>query len=244
MEILKIKNKKNFIQNFLNPISKVNELCSLTLEKNYIYNLNRTAEGNFILFAYTDSISYDGEKRNLSFADIKKFIKAFECIPQEEDIELRINQNNIEFISHINRFKFYLIDDNIVRGPNYTLEKINSLEFNTEFNLSYNSYLDLIKSSTFLSTEKIYISTKNNTVFAELTDKTKSNVDSFGLVISDKFSGDELISPLCFDLNLFRSISFYKNDQALIKINSKGVIEFRIEQDNYKLKYITTAHIS
>jgi hypothetical protein len=244
MTTLKIRNKKNFIQNFLTPISKVNELCSLTLDKESIYNLNRTAEGNFILFAYTDSVSYDGEKRSLSFADIKKFIKAFECIPQEENVELKINHNNIEFTSHVNRFKFHLIDDNIVRGPNYTIEKINSLEFDTQFKFSYNSYLELLKSSTFLSTEKVYISTKENHVFAELTDKTKNNVDSFGLVISDSFVGDELDTPLCFDLNLFRSISFSKNGEALIKINSKGIIEFGIEQDNYKLKYITTAHIS
>ena len=244
MTTLKIRNKKNFIQNFLNPISKVNELCSLNLNKDNIYNLNRTADGNFILFAFTDSVSYDGEKRCLSFADIKKFIKAFECIPQEENIDLKINENNIEFTSHINRFKFHLIDDNIVRGPNYTLDKINSLQFDTEFNLSYNSYLDLIKSSTFLSTEKVYLSTRGTNVFAELTDKTKSNVDSFELVISDKFTGDELDSPLCFDLNLFRSISFSKNGEALLKINSKGIIEFGVDQDNYKLKYIATAHIS
>ena len=84
--ILKILNKNNFIQKFLTPISKINELCSITLEKDSIYNLNRTSDTNFSLYARTEDVKYEGEKRCISFADIKRFIKVLDCIPLETNI--------------------------------------------------------------------------------------------------------------------------------------------------------------
>ena len=115
--ILKILNKNNFIHKFLTPISKINELCSITLEKNLIYNLNRSSDTNFSLYAKTNDVIYDGEKRVISFSDIKRFIKILDCIPLETNIDLIINENNIEYASHSTKFKFHLINDNIIRGP-------------------------------------------------------------------------------------------------------------------------------
>lgn len=196
------------------------------------------------MFCFSNDIEYEGEKRILSFAEIKKFVKAFDCIPQDTDIILKLNENNIEYKSHINKFKFHLINDNIVRGPNYSIEKLNSLEFNCSFKLTYSSYLNLIKSSTFITSEKVYINTEDGRVIAELTDKTKSNIDSYTLTLSDSFEGDQCPNALAFDFNLFRSLSLAKNSEIDIKLNTKGVIAFILEMDNYKLKYISTAHVS
>lgn len=241
---LKIKNKQNFIQNFLNPISKINDLCSLILENNSIYSFNRTSDSSFTLFSYTEDIEYEGERKTLSFSEIKKFCKAFECIPQDTDIVLNLNENNIEYKSHINKFKFHLISDNIVRGPNYSIEKLNSLEFDLDFKLTYDTYINLIKSSTFISTEKIYIFTENGKVYAELTDKTKNNVDSYSMILSDEFTGKECPTPLAFDFNIFRSIYTKKTNEVIIKLNTKGIVAFIITFDKYNLKYISTAHVS
>jgi hypothetical protein len=242
--ILKILNKQNFIQNFLSPIAKVNDLCSLTLENNSIYSFNRTVDGTFTLYSFSNDIVYEGDKRILSFSEITKFIKAFSTIPQEEDIELKLNENSIEYKSHLNKFKFHLINDNIVKGPSYNLDKLNSLEFNLEFVLSYAAYLNLLKSSTFISSEKIYIYTEDNKVYGELTDKTKNNVDSYTLLLSENYNGSECNKPLAFNFNLFRSISTQKNLDLSIKLNTRGILVFDIQNDKYKLKYISTAHVS
>jgi hypothetical protein len=175
---------------------------------------------------------------------IKKFIKAFECIPQDEDINLKLNENNIEYKSHINKFKFHLINDNIVRGPNYSIEKLNSLEFNSNFVLSYSTYVNLLKSSTFISTEKIYLFSEDSKIYGELTDKTKSNVDSYTILLADSYEGDEIKTSIPFDFNVFRSLYLVKGADADIKINTKGIIAFILDYDKYKLKYISTAHVS
>lgn len=243
---LKILNKSNFIQKFLTPISKINELCSLSLEENSIYNLNRTSDTNFSLYARTEDIKYEGEKRNISFSDLKRFIKLLDCIPLENDIDLIINENNIQFESHSTRFKFHLINDNIIRGPSFNIDKINALEFDCEFKFSYNSYISLIKSSTFIvDSSKIYIHNEGTNILAELTDKTKSNIDTYSTVISNTFVGLDINKPIGFDFDLFKNISFPKNGEILIKLNTKiGFVAFEIQDGNYKLKYIATAKVN
>lgn len=243
---LKILNKSSFIQKFLTPISKINELCSLTLENNSISNLNRTADTNFSLYALTDDIKYEGSKRVISFADIKRFIKVLDCIPSDTNLELILNENSIEYSSHSTRFKFHLIDDNIVRGPSFSIDKINSLEFDCEFTFSHSAYMSLIKSSTFIvDSSKIYLHNEGENVIAELTDKTKNNIDTYSTVISNTFKGDNIEKAIGFDFDLFKNVSFPKNEEIKIKLNTKiGFVAFEIQDGNYKLKYIATAKMN
>lgn len=243
--ILRILNKNNFTQKFLQPISRINDLCSLIIEGNAIYNLNRTADNNFSLYSLcteVETIDYT-EKTTLSFADIKKFIKVFDCI-QENTIDLIIHSNYVEYKSNGTRFKFHLINDNIVRSPNYSIEKINSLKFDTEFLMNASMFNTLIKSSTFItSSNKIYLSTQDGAVIAELNDKSKDNIDTFSTKISDVYKGDSIENPLGFDFDMFRNISALKSPEVLIRLNTNvGFIAFDVDEDNYKLKYTATAY--
>jgi hypothetical protein len=85
--ILRILNKTNFIQKFLTPISRINELCTLTVQKNNIYNLNRTADTNFSLYSVCSDVETEGveENVNLSFADVKKLIKVLDCLSENSN---------------------------------------------------------------------------------------------------------------------------------------------------------------
>jgi len=243
--ILRILNKNNFTQKFLNPISRINELCTLTVQKDNIYNLNRTADTNFSLYSVCSEIQTEGieEKINLSFADIKKLIKVLDCL-SENTLELNLNKNNIEYNDKGTKFRFHLINDNIVKSPNYNIDKINNLQFNTEFKLNSTTHSHLIKSSTFITdSNKIYISTENGYVMGELTDKSKNNIDSYSIKISDFYGGDSITKPLSFNFDLFRNISYLKTTESLVRLNTNmGFIAFDVEDDKYKLKYTATAY--
>ena len=242
---LKILNKSNFVQKFLVPISRINDLSSLTLENNSIYNLNRTPDNNFSLYITSNEVEYSGEKRTISFSDIKKFIKVFDCI-QSDVIDLVLTDNTIEYKSNGTKFKFHLINDNIVKSPNFSIDKINSLQFDVSFKMPLSTLNLLIKSSTFITdSNKLYISTNEGKVYGEMTDRTKMVIDSYTTEISDSYDGEEIKKPLAFDFDLFRNISFLRVPEFLIKLNTKiGVIVFDILDDNYKLRYISTAKVS
>lgn len=243
--ILRILNKNSFTQKFLQPISRINDLCSLIVEDGKIYNLNRTSDNNFSLYAVcteVETIDFQ-QKTTLSFSDIKKFIKVFDCIP-ENSIDLIIHSNYVEYKSNGTRFKFHLINDNIVRSPNYSIDKINSLQFNTGFMLSSSSLNTLIKSSTFITdSNKIYLSTDQGVVIAELNDKSKQNIDTFSTKISDGYSGEEIIKPLGFKFDLFRTVSASKCNEILVNINTNiGFIAIDVNEDKYRLKYTATEY--
>lgn len=244
---LKILNRINFIQKFLSPISKINDLCTLTIEDNQIYSINRTVDNNFSLYSRTSDIELIDceEKVNLSFSDIKKFIKILECI-NEDSVELILNPNNIEYKSSAVKFKFHLINDNIVKSPNFNLDKINGLEYNLGFKLSLVMFNTLMKSSVFITnSNKIYISTENGNIIGELNDKTKTNIDTYTSKLSDVYVGDSISTPLAFNFDLFRNISFLKTSELDVSLNTnKGIIAFDVCDDKYKLKYIAVAHVS
>jgi hypothetical protein len=243
--ILRILNKNNFTQKFLIPISRINELCTITVQKDNIYNLNRTADTNFSLYSVCSEIETEGieEKVNLSFADVKKLIKVLDVL-DENSLELILNKNNIEYNNKGTKFRFHLINDNIVKSPNYNIDKINNLKFDNEFKLTSSTHSHLIKSSTFITdSNKIYISTENGFVMGELTDKSKNNIDSYSVKISDFYGGDSITKPLSFNFDLFRNISYLKTTEALVRLNTNmGFIAFDIEDDKYKLKYTATAY--
>ena len=243
--ILRILNKANFTQKFLTPISRINELCTLTVQKNSIYNLNRTADTNFSLYSVCSDVETEGieDNVNLSFADIKKLIKVLDCL-SVNTLDLVLNKNNVEYNDKGTKFRFHLINDNIVKSPNYNIDKINALQFDVDFKLNTTTHSHLIKSSTFITdSNKIYISTEDGCVLAELTDKSKNNIDSYSVKISDFYGGTSIDKPISFNFDLFRNISDLKTTDAVVRLNTKmGFIAFDIEYDKYKLKYTATAY--
>jgi hypothetical protein len=243
--ILRILNKSNFTQKFLTPISRINELCTLTVQKNSIYNLNRTADTNFSLYSVCSDVETEGieDNVNLSFADIKKLIKVLDCL-SVNTLDLVLNKNNVEYNDKGTKFRFHLINDNIVKSPNYNIDKINALQFDVDFKLNTTAHSHLIKSSTFITdSNKIYISTEDGCVLAELTDKSKNNIDSYSVKISDFYGGTSIDKPISFNFDLFRNISYLKTTDAVVRLNTKmGFIAFDIEDDKYKLKYTATAY--
>jgi hypothetical protein len=244
---LKIHNKTDFIQKFLVPISRINDLCTLKIHSDSISSLIRTPDNNFVLHAIYSEIGVDDElvEKNISFADIKRFIKAFECT-EGEDVDLLVNDNNIEYKSTNVKFKFHLINDNLVKSPNFNLDKINSLNYNINSKISLNTILSLIKSSTFITdSNKIYIKATKDGLYGELSDKTRDNIDSFTTKLSDELEGSVSEDTIILNFDIFRILSALKTQDIDIRLNTeRGYVAFDIKDDKYKLKYIATSMVS
>lgn len=236
---LKILNKTSFCKKFLDPISKISTACILTLSNNLVSSLCKGDDGTF-LYTETADVLFSGEDRTLNIPDLARFIKMFDCI-QEDQIELIINSNNIEYKSPSTRFKYHLIDDGIIQVANLSVKKIEASNFCTFFKVPMSLLSSIIKGSSYVDSEKIYIHTENGLVLGDLNDRKRSNVDSFGLKISDSFSGEEVIDAVPFSVQLFRSVSALKINELEVKLNlERRIIAFSIEYDNYILKYFAT----
>jgi len=239
--ILRITDKDKFLNNFIGPLSKVTDSAVLKLTKGSISCLVSTSDNTIIISANYSDENIDVEKI-LNIPDLKKLNRVLQCV-EHSDLSLDISSNNINFNSSSLRFKYHLYDDNIINTPKVNLDKLNSLVFDGQFTLSHSAVINLIKGST-ISTDsnKLYISVKDSTVFGELTDKTRSNVDSYGIQISENYTGTQVALPIPLNFEIFRIISSMRfKDISANLITKMGVLTFDLNLDNSKFKFLISA---
>jgi hypothetical protein len=126
-----------------------------------------------------------------------------------------------------------------------SLNRLRDTEFQSSFSIKKQTIRDLIKGSVFSSeSNKIYLfGNSNDGIHGELTDKTRNNIDTITLRISESFFGDPVDSlPLNFEI--FRIMDISNIDEIKVKINVKiGVVLFEIENNYNKMKYIMSSLI-
>ena len=124
---LTLNNKANFCNKFLAPIARVSDLAILTVDQGCITSLNKTADNNTLLVARTNDIAADDSKRvDINVPDVKKFVKAFDCI-EADNITVDVSYNNVEYRSPKVKFKFHLLEDGIIAPMGHSLKKIEKI---------------------------------------------------------------------------------------------------------------------
>lgn len=241
---LKIEKKLDFIKNFLSPISKISDASIFEIKENKLTCLTSTSD-NSILYYVEYPISGNFENNEiLNCPDIKKLIKALDTIKLDEDISFDIEENNLSYKDDQIRFKYHLHEDGIIKRPRLNLQKLNDTEFNSSFLLKKEAVRELIKGSIFSSdSNKIYINSDDDGVYAELTDKTKNNIDSITLKVCDELNGEQIESlPLNFEI--FRIIDVSNSGEIKVQINNKlGLVLFELQNNYNKMTYIMSSLI-
>lgn len=239
--ILKITNRDGFLNNFLLPLSKVTESAVLTVAEKKITSLISTSDNTVIVNAVYNDDNINVAK-TLNIPDIKKFCRIIQCI-DVQSFDLDISSNNISFSSKAVRFKYHLYDDNIISVPKLNLSKLDKLDFDGEFTLTHPSIIALIKGSTIATdTSKIYISVNDNELLGELTDKTRANTDSYGLIVSEDYQGTQFSTAIPLNFEIFRIISSIKFDTIKGKlVSTMGVMKFDMHTEDTQLTFVISA---
>lgn len=236
--ILKIQNRDDFINRFLSPVSKINNSCILKLTNTGISTLLSAADNTAILFGQYD-IDIDVDDVTLNLPDVSRLIKILQCIASD-DIELRINENHIQYSSEDVRFKYHLLEDGILMSPSISIEKIKSIKYDTTLSLPFQSIINLIKSSSFtMDINKVYISTKGDNVYAEIGDNQAHNVDSICVKMCNGYKGASIGEPLPVSLETIRILAGCRCDAIETYINSElNVMTFKVNNNNVTLTYV------
>ena len=99
-----IPDKKLFVNSFLSPLSKINDSCVVSISDTGFSSIVSTADSSVILFSqYKLEIDID-KPIDLNIADLKKVLKAFDCIGSNS-FTLDIDTNNICYNGTEIRFK-------------------------------------------------------------------------------------------------------------------------------------------
>jgi len=240
--ILPIKNKENFIQNFLNPVSRLNASATLDISNNISTIVHNNS--NIFLKAEHDIIWDDQPTSStICLPDTIKLIKILSCL-DENDIQLKIEENRIRYNSNTNRFTYHLFDDSLADSNPFDFNKINDITFSTNFKLTKEKNNAILKALPFVTeTSKVYIKTENENIYAELSDKKLQNVDSYTALLANEYTGDELDYELILDIELFRLISTLSFSEASININNEyKMLMMKLELEDSKLTFVSTSY--
>ena len=244
MGYLKIKNKKDFVSNFLVPVSNLNDACILSIDGSRINCTLSSADATIVCRTSIEIETDLADKTTLNLPDIKKLVRVLDIIPSV-DIKLQINANNIAYNENGYKFKYHLLDDGIIKQPNLNVEKIKQLNFNTNFKVKEKELNTLFKGSTFATeTSKVYIFEEDNKIYSELGDRSRHNSDNFVCLISEEYEGS-IEKPLPVNFDSFRLISFGGSREVKFNINTDmGVITCDFQKGDTQLIYIISALIN
>ena len=136
-----------------------------------------------------------------------------------------------------------MVDDTVIPIAPINIQKMSQLPFDTEFEISPDKQKRIISAYTFTSAApKIYIYTKDKSVYAELNDRQIQNIDNMTLKISEDYKGIDINDVIPVNMEIFKSLTSSRQN-IKVKINNQyKVLIFQItEKDDVIIKYITSA---
>lgn len=231
--------KKDFSA-FIKSLVKINDSAIFAVKENQITCLIGSPDN--VTVAYGTLGVGTKHEGFLNISSLAKLGKAIDQI-SETAPGFTVNNNNLEYKSPALRFKYHLLDSGIINQPAINIKKINEFEFNIQFKVVPVKLADLNKFSSFSTdSNKVYISCDGESVFADLTDRARSNIDS----IQFEFAKCSIpFDAVPINLDFFRSLSYTPDSQVIINFNTAhGVIAIDIINERYKLKYITSSFTS
>ena len=248
MDDITIPIPKTSLEKLLKPINRATDSCVLKIDKNQLYTVCTSDDKSVILYASCElPIVLDNLK--LNFISIKKFLTGLDCLGDNGQFSIILNKNHLRCQSKNESdfdstfFKYHLVDDGIISESSVNINTISKLTFDTEFEISTSKLKQIMSAYSFVTdVNKIYFYSKNNMIYADIDDKTLSNVDNMSLLVTEKCMGDKLEIPIALKIEVFKNLISSKLP-VRVKINNQHKVFVFItkEHEDVELKYIVSA---
>lgn len=239
---LSLKSPEKFVA-FLDSLSKISESAIVQLDSDKTTSLVASTDNTLILHAeYAAGTDFTS---TLNVPDVKKLTNVLKTVGFDDEIDLTVNSNNLEYKGNGVKFKYHLFDEGFLSKPGLNIDKINAFEFDMDFKVDANILNQIFKGAVFASeTNKLYFYTEENQggegyrLMAELTDRARHNTDNFTMCIGKVDVELEPI-PVNFDnIRLLNNIS----GEFTVRVNKDfGVVVFEQAAEDIKLKYIVSS---
>lgn len=238
-----ILNKELFVNKFLQPISKLADIVTINSNDTGIYAICSTQDGSsVVLYAELQVPELERKHIRLNLPDVKKFVRLIDCI-EDSVIRLTIKDNHINYNTDSIRFNYFLLEDSFVQRAPLNPEKIKALQYDSSFTLSIAKFNEILKGSSIATdSDKLYFYTKDDTVYAELNDHERQNINNITYRIADSYDGAPIKNALPFNLESVRLLAGLRADSFNVKINNTlKVCLFEVEDSDIMLKFIVSA---
>jgi len=244
---MKIPLDKNLLINeFLQPIGRVADECSIHLTDSSIYTLTSDVAESIILYCKIICTTGLTEPITLNLKDVKKLTRVFECVDRPIiEVDVNDNQSVLKYNSPEIKFKLHLVQDNVIRKTKVSIEKILGIQFDTSFEVLGTKINEVLKGSNFSpETSKVYFSQEVDKIYCEITDKAVSDLDSITYEMADTVEGGPIPQPVPINIEALRLIAASKKEKIKIQYNTNfGFFGFSLTDNNSEMFYLIPAMI-
>lgn len=231
MKNLTLKRKE--FRLLLLSLSKISDSCVLDIKDDGIHGISASTDNSMYVHAF---LGGDFDEMTLNLPSLEKLSKALGMV-DDDYVSLLVNQNNLEYKGDDLKFKYHLHEDGIITKPKVTLDKIKNFKYDIEFDLNLDFLSNLLKNSSMISTNKLYIYTENDKLVWKLGDEKIPNSNNLCIVGEEVMF--ELNDPLILKIDNLKVLSKISKDNNTFKINSKvGVGSITSKHGNFELEYI------
>jgi len=212
--------RRLFVDTLLGPASKLSDnICLDVLEDGTIKTLVCSTDNSAILLASLPSKTEQAFK--CVIPDCKTFLRLFAGIEQDQ-INLTIGTNAIEYISSSISFKYHLLDESyLVAKKSISEEKLGAIEYDTVFDISKSKFSEILKFNSIIpDAEKLYFVTKDGKVFAKIGDEQRANTNEIVCEAAQTFGGNPILDTMPLNIQSILLMSF-ANDIIKVSVNHK-----------------------
>jgi hypothetical protein len=232
-------NKTDFLF-FIDSLSNLSDSAILNIKDGGISALATNLDASLFLWNKMPVDCDDEEVLNIP--SLSKLHSALKMCGNNDEIELTINRNNIEYRGNSIKFKYHLYEDGVIMKSKTSLNKLQSLKYDTSTSFTKDFISSFLKaSSSFSKVKKLQLYTEDDHLVWAIQDNTVTNSDIFS-VIGD--SVDFELDPFIMNLDNIRLISFPKGSTIDFKMNTTlGIGKFELKNGNVHLNYIISTLI-
>lgn len=218
-------------------------MLELKLSDNSIQCFADKGADVFLVGTYNCEVT-NKDREEIIIPDSSKFIKALNCI-KTTTLDLEVAGNHLYYDNNNFKFKHFLFDEKI-RKTDKVFERTQELQ--KDCPLSFEIRLEHLKAITKLmplitENSKMYLYSEDGKIFATLTDKTLTNTDSYTILMSENYSGEEIgEGDLIVNLDVFRMLNTVGLDHIKVNVNTRyGVLFFEAAAPTCTLQYIISS---
>jgi hypothetical protein len=241
---------KSYLEKILKPINKLAESCVLKIKDDQLYSITASKDNSLILYSKLKLPIHFEEAVRLNIINVKNFLSGLETLGNNGEFSLILGENYLkcEILQNNEKtfLKYHLVDDSVIKEFPFKIEKVSTLNFDTEFELSSDKAKKILAAASFATeTQKVYFGTnEEEQIYADLNDLTLQNINTMNICITNNWKGDKIYRTIPISLEVFKNISSAKAN-INVKINNEfQVVIFNIQEDNcLELKYIVSALI-
>jgi hypothetical protein len=201
-----------------------------------ITTLSASEDSNMYLNTLT---SGEFDEVELNLPSLKRLENAVRLI-NEEDFFFTLKNNHLEYKGSDIKFKYHLHEDGVINKPKVSLNKLISFKYETKFSLTQEFLSNILKNSSIVEQDKLYLYTEDNKIQWRIGDDQKTNSDTL-IITMDEEVDFEMDDTFIINIDNMKNISDLSGSELIFELNSIGVGRISCVKNGVQLKYFFTS---